>query len=222
MMIAGTILSNDIPPLMTSDSGLKAIAWMEEFRINHLPIVNNRHFLGLISEDDIFNLNSPEDALGNHELSLSNLHVKSYQHVFDVLRVMTDHRLTLIPVVDEKGDYLGCITRKEVLESIAQISSVKDPGAIVILEMTQRDYSLSKIAQIVESEDGKILNLYIHTHEDDPMVMDLTLKINKTDLSAIQNAFMRFDYKIKALYHEAQFDDELKNRYDMLMNFLNM
>lgn len=221
-MIAETILSNDIPPLMTSDSGLKAIAWMEEFRVNHLPIVNNRHFLGIISEEDIFNLNSPEDPLGNHELTLSNLHVKSYQHVFDVLRVMTDHRLTLIPVVDDAGNYMGCITRKEVLENISKISSVKDPGAIVILEMSQRDYSLAQIAQIVEAEDGKILNLYINTHDDDPLTIDLTLKINRTDLSAIQNAFMRYNYKIKALYHEAQFDDELKDRFDMLMNFLNM
>lgn len=221
-MIAENIVSNDIPPLMPSDSGLKAVAWMEEFRINHLPIVNNRQFLGIISEDDIFDLNSPEEPLGNHELSLSNLHVKSYQHVFDVLRVMTDHKLTLIPVVKENGEYLGSITRKEVLESIARISSVKDPGAIVILEMFQRDYSLAKIAQIVESEDGKILNLYINTHEDDPLMMDLTLKINRTDLSAIKNALLRFDFKIKALYHESQFDDELRNRYDALMNYLNM
>lgn len=221
-MIAETILSNDIPPLMTSDSGLKAIAWMEEFRVNHLPIVNNRHFLGIISEEDIFNLNSPEDSLGAHELTLSNLHVKAYQHVFDVLRVMTDHRLTLIPVVDDDGNYMGCITRKEVLENISKISSVKDPGAIVILEMQQRDYSLTQIAQIVESEDGKILNLYINSHDDDPLMMDLTLKINRTDLSAIQNALMRYNYKIKALYHEAQFDDEMKDRFDMLMNFLNM
>jgi CBS domain-containing protein len=160
--------------------------------------------------------------LGNHELALSNLHVKSYQHVFDVLRVMTDHKLTLIPVVKENGEYLGCITRKEVLESIARISSVKDPGAIVILEMFQRDYSLAKIAQIVESEDGKILNLYINTHEDDPLMMDLTLKINRTDLSAIKSALLRYDFKIKALYHESQFDDELKDRFDALMNYLNM
>jgi acetoin utilization protein AcuB len=221
-MIAEHILSNDIPPLMTSDSGLKAVAWMEEFRVNHLPIVNNRQFLGMISEDDIFELNSPEDALGNHELSLSNLHVKSYQHVFDVLRVMTDHKLTLISVVDKAGEYLGCITRKEVLESIAKISSVKDPGAIVILEMYQRDYSLAKIAQIVESEDGKILNVYINTHENDPLLMDLTLKINRSDLSAIKSALLRFDFNIKALYHESQFDDELKDRFDELMNYINM
>eukprot|EP01034_Spumella_vulgaris_P013327 gene13327-16995_t len=194
---------------------------MEEFRVNHLPIVNNRHFLGLISEEDVFNLNSPEAPLGNHELQLSNLHVKAYQHVFDVLRVMTDHRLTLIPVVDDAGNYMGCITRKEVLENIAKISSVKDPGAIVILEISLRDYSLAQIAQIVESEDGKILNLYINTHDEDPLTFDLTLKINRTDLSAIQNAFLRYNYKIKALYHEAQFDDELKDRFDMLMNFLN-
>ena len=221
-MIAEHILSNDIPPLMTSDSGLKAVAWMEEFRVNHLPIVNNRQFLGMISEDDIFELNSPEDALGNHELALSNLHVKSYQHVFDVLRVMTDHKLTLISVVDKAGEYLGCITRKEVLESIAKISSVKDPGAIVILEMYQRDYSLAKIAQIVESEDGKILNVYINTHENNPLLMDLTLKINRSDLSAIKSALLRYDFNIKALYHESQFDDELKDRFDELMNYINM
>lgn len=220
-MIAENITSNEIPPLRTSDSGLKAIAWMEEFKVSHLPIVNNIEYLGILSEEDVFNLNSPEDPIGNHELSLEKTHVKNFQHVFDVLKIMTELNLTLIPVLNDKNEYIGCITQKEIVEHIARISSVRDPGAILILEMSQNDYKLSEIAQIVESENGKILNLYINSSEDS-MKMDVTIKINKKDLSAIQNAFLRYKYNIKALYHESEIDDGMRDRFDMLMNFLNM
>jgi predicted transcriptional regulator len=220
-MIAENITSNEIPPLRTSDSGLKAIAWMEEFKVSHLPIVNNIEYLGILSEEDVFNLNSPEDPIGNHELSLEKTHVKNFQHVFDVLKIMTELNLTLIPVLNDKNEYIGCITQKEIVEHIARISSVRDPGAILILEMSQNDYKLSEIAQIVESENGKILNLYINSSED-TMKMDVTIKINKKDLSAIQNAFLRYKYNIKALYHESEIDDGMRDRFDMLMNFLNM
>jgi CBS domain-containing protein len=220
-MIAQNIVSDEIPPLKTSDTGLKAIVWMEEFRVNHLPIVNNLEYLGLISEEDVYNLNSPESPIGNHELSILKPSVKFYQHIFDVLKIMTELNLTLIPVLNDRGEYLGAITQKELVQNIAKLSSVKDPGAVIILELNQNDYKLSEIAQIVESEGGKILNLYINNHEDS-LKMDLTIKINKTDLSAINNSFIRYKYVIKALYHESDFDQDLHDRYNALMNYLNM
>ena len=109
-MIAEELISNEIPPLKTSDSGLKAMAWMEEFRISHLPIVNHQELLGVISEEDIFNLNSPEEPLGNHRLSLYKPYVKSSQHIYEVIRVVAQMNLSLVPVLDDKENYLEIIT----------------------------------------------------------------------------------------------------------------
>lgn len=219
-MIAEQLISYEVPPLKLSDNGLRAMAWMEELRVHHLPIVNNRKYLGLISEDDIFEMNNPDLALSEHKLPLIAPQVRSFQHIFDVLKVMTELKLSVIPVINDKDEYAGAISRKALVDSIAQLSSVKDPGAIVILEMRQIDYNLTQLAGIVESEGGKILSLYMNTVDAEHI--EIILKINKTDLTAIKNAFFRYKYNIKALYHESEFDEDLKRSYDMLMNFINM
>lgn len=219
-MIAEQLISYEVPPLKLSDNGLRAMAWMEELRVHHLPIVKSRKYLGLISEDDIFEMNHPEQALSEHKLSLMAPQVRSFQHIFDVLKIMTELKLSVIPVINDKDEYAGAISRKALVDSIATLSSVKDPGAIVILEMDQIDYNLTQLAGIVENEGGKILNLYINTL--DAGRIEIILKINKTDLSSIKNAFFRYKYHIKALYHESEFDEDLKKSYDMLMNYMNM
>jgi len=219
-MIAEQLISNEVPPLKLSDNGLRAMAWMEELRVHHLPIVNKRKYLGLISEDDIFEMNNPDLALSEHKLSLIAPQVRSFQHIFDVLKVMTELKLSVIPVINDKDEYAGAISRQALVDSIAQLSSVKDPGAILILEMRQIDYNLTQLASIVESEGGKILSLYMNSIDADQI--EIILKINKTDLTAIKNAFFRYKYNIKALYHESEFDEDLKRSYDMLMNFINM
>ncbi len=219
-MIAEQLISYEVPPLKLSDNGLRAMAWMEELRVHHLPIVNKRKYLGLISEDDIFEMNNPDLALSEHKLPLIAPQVRSFQHIFDVLKIMTELKLSVIPVINDKDEYAGAISRQALVDSIAQLSSVKDPGAIVILEMRQIDYNLTQLAGIVESEGGKILSLYMNTIDTEHI--EIILKINKTDLTAIKNAFFRFKYNIKALYHESEFDEDLKRSYDMLMNFINM
>lgn len=219
-MIAEQLISFEVPPLKLSDNGLRAMAWMEELRVHHLPIVNGRKYLGIVSEDDIFEMNKPELPFSEHKISLIAPQVRTFQHVFDVLKVMTELKLSVIPVINEKDEYYGAITRNALIDNIAQMSSVKEPGAVVMLSMKNYDYNLTQLAGIVESEGGKILNLYVNA--TDAENIDLILKINRTDLSSIKNALFRYKYHIKALYHESEFDEDLKRSYEMLINYMNM
>lgn len=220
-MIAEELISNEIPPLKTSDSGLKAMAWMEEFRISHLPIVNHQELLGVISEEDIFNLNSPEEPLGNHRLSLYKPYVKSSQHIYEVIRLVAQMNLSLVPVLDEKENYLGIITIPDLVKKLAELSSIKDPGAILLLELNERDYNLSQIAHIVESNDCKILSSYINTIPESTKI-EVVLKLNRTDLRAIIATFSRYNYTIKGSFMETSQDDDLNDRFRQLMNFIDM
>ncbi|HPG33450.1 MAG: CBS domain-containing protein [Lentimicrobiaceae bacterium] len=220
-MLAKELISDAIMPLKTSDSGLIALNWMEEFRVSHLPIVNDNDFLGLVSESDIYEMNSYEEPLGNHVLSLQKPYVYDYQHVYDVIHQVFEQKLTLIPVIDEKQKYLGSITLQCLVKYFARLAAVDNPGGIIVLEMGIRDYSLSEIARIVESNDSSILSLYIMTLPDSTR-MEVTIKINRMDIGPVIQTFNRYNYNIKASFYENELNESLKDRYDSLMKFLDI
>lgn len=220
-MLARELIKDVVPPLRTSDTGLKALSWMEEFRVSHLPIVNNIKFLGLISYDDILSLNAPSEPLGNHALSLNRPFVYENQNIYDVVKLVSRLNLTLTPVLSADEQYLGVITLPDLVSNFASIESVHDPGGIIILELNKNDYVLSEIAHIIESNDAKILSTFI-TSQPDSNKIELTLKINKIDLSRIIASFNRYNYVVKATYHESEHDADLQERFDSFMNYLNI
>jgi len=219
-MIAGTLISNDIIPLRTSDTGEEALAMMNEFGVRHLPIVNNKHLLGVISEDDILNYNVAE-ALGSYSLSLYRPYVKERDHLFEVMKVLANQRLSLIPVTNEEEEYIGFVTQDDLLQYFAATAAFTETGSIIVLELQRRDYSLVEIARIVESESANIISSFITTNAD-PFLMDVTIKINRPDIQHIIATFERFNYRVKASFVENDFQDSLKERYDLLMTYLNV
>src|SRR3954467_680178 len=109
-MVAAELISNVIPPIHTSDSIQKAIDRMVEFRIRHLPIVNEEQFLGLLSENDLIGESDLQTPIGALALSLVNPYVLEEQHIYDVIRLMFERQLTIVPVLDIAKNYSGLIT----------------------------------------------------------------------------------------------------------------
>lgn len=220
-MTAKDLISEKISPLKTSDTGFEALGLMDEYRVSHLPIINNEELLGVISDEDINTLNQLEEAIGNHKLSVSRAFVTENQHIYEVIRLLAELKLTLVPVLDKKNKYLGVITLRTLVERFAEFTAVGNPGGVVILEINEKDYSLSQIAQIVESNDARILSVFIHSHPDS-VKMDVILKLNKMDISSIIATFNRYDYIIKASFSESEYDDFIQDRFDSFMNYLNV
>ena len=154
-------------------------------------------------------------------LSLQKPYVYDYQHVYDVIHQVFEQKLTLIPVIDEKQKYLGSITLQCLVKYFARLAAVDNPGGIIVLEMGIRDYSLSEIARIVESNDSSILSLYIMTLPDSTR-MEVTIKINRMDIGPVIQTFNRYNYNIKASFYENELNESLKVRYDSLMKFLDI
>lgn len=219
-MIAKTLVSNEIIPLRTSDSGNEALSIMNEFGVRHLPIVNNKQLLGLISEDDILNFDV-EEAVGSYRLSTFRPYVKESDHLYEVIKVLSQQKLTLMPVINMDEEYVGLISQEDLIHYFAKIGSFTESGSIVVLAINRRDYSLVEIARIVESEGAVILSSFV-TSNLDSMLIDVTLKINRPDLGNIIATFNRFEYTIKATFSEEQYNDTIKERYDMLMSYLNI
>jgi len=221
-MVARELISEVIPALKTSDTGQKALNWMEIFRISHLPIVNNNEFLGLISDRDIYDLNDPQQPIGNHNLSLLKPYVELDQHIFEVISIASKLKLSVVPVLDDKRHFIGVILVNDLVDNLAGMSSLKEPGGIIVLDILQNDYSLAHIAQIVESNDAKILNLYVSSPPDSTR-MEVTLKLNTSNLIPVIRTFERFSYEITAWQGD---DDNLdrfySDRFDSLMRYLDI
>ncbi len=221
-MTAKNLISEIIPSLKTSDTGQTALNWMEIFRISHLPIVNNQDFLGLISDTDIYDTNQPDEPIGNHELTLLKPYVTDDQHLFEVIGLAARLRLSVVPVLNNKNHYRGVITTNDLIRYIAGMSSMDQPGGILVLELIEQDYSLSQIAQIVESNNIKVLSMYI-TSPRESTRLELTLKVNSTDLLALIKTFERYNYDVKTwVTTNDSIDRFYSERFDLLMKYLNM
>ncbi len=221
-MLARELITDSINPLNTSDSGALALGMMDEYRLSHLPIVNNKDFLGMISDADIFALNAFDDPIGNHMLTLNGAYVKDSQPVYEVIQTFANMKLTVMPVLDEKNQYLGVITLANLVHHMAKITSIDAQGGIIVLEINDKDYSLSQICQIVESNDATVLSSYI-TSFPDSTKLEVTLKINRLDIGPILQTFDRYGYLVISSYsNNDTYSETLQERFDALMNYLNI
>ncbi|MFN8145174.1 MAG: CBS domain-containing protein [Bacteroidia bacterium] len=220
-MIAKDLINDSFPPLKLSDSGLKAINWMEEFRLEHLPLVDGVNYIGLASEEDILKLSALDQALANHNLPLIRPFVRYNQPVFEVVKLISKDKLTIVPVLDAADHYIGLVTLQDILKHYSDSGIFEDANGVIVLEVGAKSYSLSEIAHIIETEDGKIISSYITPNPENEMI-DITIKINQRELSRILASFNRHGYYVKEHYHQNEFMDDLKSRYDSLMNYLGI
>ncbi len=220
-MLARELISDIVTALKTSDTGTQALVWMEVFRVKHLPIVNHREFLGLISDADIYDLNNPDEPVGNHNLSLTKPYVREDQHIYEVIEVLSRLELTLVPVLNHENQYLGVITQEELTQHFAHLSAMKQPGGIIELEMHEHDYSLAEISQIVESNNARILSLYVASNGEHSKLR-VTLKVNLTDLTSVMETFNRYNYTVVSSHlNDEDLDEFYQERFDVFLKYLN-
>lgn len=220
-MFAAELINDDIVHLRTSDTVQRALERMAEFHVQHLPVVNEQQFLGLVAEHDLIAETDAQTAIGAIALSLVNPYVREDQHVYDVIRLFYEQQLTIVPVLDIKKNYLGCISINAMNNWFAKITSVTDPGGIIVLEISNKNNSLAHMSQIVESDNAQILSSYVRSFPDSTR-MEVTLKVNKQDISGIVATFLRYGYEIKATFNHNEYRDSAMDRYDALMNYLNL
>lgn len=220
-MIAKELVTNSIIPASPGETFIKALSLMEENRLAHLPVVNGSEYIGLLTEDEIYFENRFEEIIETTPASMIRPYIDESRHVFDVLRIFSEHKLTLLPVLDESNHYQGVITLESLMQRLGGFASFQNPGAVIVLERSYKDYSLSEIAQIIESNDANILSVFISS-EPDSALMEISIKINRMELGPILQTFNRYNYVVKASYGEASYYENLKERYNQLMAYLNV
>jgi acetoin utilization protein AcuB len=221
-MIAEELINQMVPPLKLSDTGEKAVRWMDEFRLNQLPVVKNRKYLGLVTEENVLEAKNSDQILENIAFDFEHVHVQQNQHFYSVMELAIKNKVQVVPVLDDLQEYLGVITVNDTIAAFGQMSAIQGQGGILVLCMAERDYSLSEISRLVESNNAKILSAYVSPDETDIFKIKVTLKINTGDLTRIIATLERFDYRITAQFQDTSQEPEDQDRLDMLLRYLNI
>lgn len=221
-MNAAETISFEIPPLKDSESGEKALKWMDEFHVSHLPVLDKENnYLGLVSEENILDMEDIKMPLSIISGNFATPFIYEDAHMFEMMRLIGELKITVVPVLSKENDYLGATHVLHLMKIISKMSSVVENGSIIVLEMSKHDYSLAEIAQLVESNDAKILSSYI-TSEPNSTLLNVTIKVNKLNVDAILQTFVRYSYNIVASYHQSRMQDDMKRRFEELMKYIKM
>jgi acetoin utilization protein AcuB len=220
-MLAGELINQAIPSLKLSDTVRKALDRMSEFRLKQLPLVNSHQFLGLVSEENLLELPDHTLTFQTLQTTLDKHFVQDNQHAYEAIKLFYEQKLNAIAVINAEKKYLGLITAESMISGLATLTSAHVPGSILVLEISNRDNSLAHIAQIVESDHAEILSSYVRTFPDSTR-MEITLKLNRNDVGSIVSAFQRYNYTILRVFNDAKLDEDNSDRYDQLMNYLNL
>lgn len=221
-MIAEELINDMVPALTMKDDAEKAILWMGELRTNFLPVIENGHFRGFISEEIIFENNDLEKHISTIKLIGDNCYLNKNQHFYDVIKLFKDFNIDMVAIVDDDDIYIGVVTIDDIMNAFSQTSTIQSPGGILILKVKQIDYSLTEIARLVEENNAKILSTYIKA---DPIESDrilLTLKINTSEISRIIATLERFGYTVIAQFKESPDKIDQRDRLDLLMKYINI
>lgn len=211
---------NEIKPLHLKNSVSEAVALFNDFPITHFPVIENNKLLGSFAEDDIRTSQNTNQELVENAHLLNSFFADKKATVLELLKIFADNDTNIIPVLDDDKNYLGYYDLRDVLDVFSTNPFMIEESETLIIEKLQNDYSMSEIAQIVESNNGKILGLYISEKNED--VVQITLKIVSKDIHEIMHTFRRYEYKIISVHENDIYLEDLKNRSEYLKKYLEM
>lgn len=222
-LLAEDLLNQMIPPLKGTDSAAKAARWLDEFHVDQLPVLDNRHYRGLVTEADLADFDDPNTLLSELPLGYTDVFVRPDQHFYRVMELAIENKIQLVPVVDEQQEYAGVVTISDALAAFGHQPAAAGQGGIVVLSMEERDYSLSQISRYVEENDAKILSAHVAQDEHDHYRIRLTLKLNTDNIGRIIATLERFNYSVTAQFSGISVVDEgEQERYDALLRYLSV
>lgn len=208
------------PVLHFSDTVSLALQLMDDYDVQHLPLEDDEMFTGIISKNDLFD-EEESATLAALSLNIIKASVQPQEHFLSALKAAASNDLTLLPVVNTDGQLQGIITNTELLKATAAFQNVEEPGAIIVLEMERINYAVGELSRLVETNNASIVQLNTFT-ENGTGLFIVTMKLNKTEVSDVLATLQRYDYTIRYFFGEEAYENELRENYDLLMNYLKI
>ena len=221
-MIAKEHINADIPFIRLSDTLDYALSIMEDYKFSQLPVVSDEHkLIGILDENSLLNQHDFSLSIETILLRAKEISIGPNVHIYEVLRYSVDYETSIVPITGDNDLYIGSIGIFGLVSILSELNAVRNKGAILVLDIKQRDYSLSEIARIAEDSNLQILSSGITQNIEEPTRIYVTLKFNQEIIQSAISSFSRYDYTITATFQGNTPDDD-KDRLDHLFKYLDI
>ena len=220
-MLTADLINNNIPRLQLQDSVSKALQLITDFRVTHLPVVAADKYLGIISEDDLMDVETENGTIEFLQENLIAESVKESDHFLNAVKFSNQFETSIVPVVNEEKELVGVITVTDLLKALGNFAGANEIGGIIVMEMERSQFAISEISRIVESNDATVLHLNT-TVQPETGLLTVSLHLNKKEIAAIVSAFERYEYDIIYYLGDEKFENEIHTNYRHLMSYLDI
>ena len=220
-MLTKELQSQTLPSLRLQDKVYQALQLMNDNHVTHLPILDGEKYVGIISEDDLLQAENDNAELNTLQQSFAATAVKEDEHFLKAVQLAAENGISIVPIVSEDNELVGTVAYTDLLRHASEFMSLNEPGGLIVLEMESNQYSFNEISKIIESNDAQITQLNT-SNDSETGMMQVTIRINKAEVSDIVASFQRYDYNVKHFFGEELYANELRSNYDNLMNYLKI
>jgi Mg/Co/Ni transporter MgtE len=212
-------ITNDFKAIDSQETIAVVQAFFNDLHFSHFPIIEEGIYIGSIASDDIETFDS-DKKVNDYRFTLEGFYTRTNTIWLDVLEIFAKNHTNLVPVLDENNIYVGYYEIEDIMKFFHETPFLKEPGGIIVVKKGILDYSMSQITQIVESNNGKLLGLFIS--EADVESIQVTMKISSGATNEIIQTFRRYNYEIISEHQEDNYINNLKERSDYLDKYLNI
>ena len=128
MTNAADVMSRDLITVtrQTPFDGVGAI--LHRMHVRHLPVVEEDGTLvGMLSDRDLHHAQAGASLVGD-VLGPELLYARPFDDLLDVVRLMIDHRVGAIPIVDVRGRAIGIVSYVDALRAMADEPDADEPA----------------------------------------------------------------------------------------------
>ena len=191
---------------------MKASKLMKDKGFQHLPVVRQGRLTGIVSDRDLKEAHpSKATTLDIHELYYlldklqvkkvmsKNPHTVSGNETTDrAAALMLKHDISALPVVDQKGDLQGIITKGDVFRAMVSVSGIYQAPLQLCVEIEDRPGSIRKVTDVIRANGGRIVSM-ISTYEQAPQGFR-HLYVRTKNVQDEKALFSELEGKFKLIY----------------------
>lgn len=222
-VLAEKLINRDFEPLKPDDTVSSALAKMDAWQTSSVPVIepSTKKVIGHVLFEAVANISDVKTKLSEVEWRPA-LYTFQKQHVFEVARQMLQHEVRILAVTDEMETYQGIIEKKSVLEALSAMLNIGSSGSVITVMMEKPDFTLSKLVHLIETENAKILGLTVEQPEDEESLLQVSIKLNLEDTSAITSSLKRYGFVVTSVAKQDLLQVDMTSRANELIRYLDL
>ncbi|MCZ8229080.1 CBS domain-containing protein [Flavobacterium sp.] len=212
-------ITNDYKAIDSQETIMAVQDNLYDIPFSHFPVLEDGIYIGCIIKDDLETFDG-DKKVTDYRFTLEPFFARTKMIWLDVLEVFAKNHTNLVPVLDENNAYVGYYEIEDIIKFFHETPFLKEQGGILVVQKGTLEYSMSQVAQIVESNNGKLLGLFIS--EANAEYIQVTIKISLGAMNDIIQTFRRYNYEIISEHQEDNYINNLKERSDYLDKYLSI